>query len=177
MTGSEWIPSDTYAVKLEGAGLAGFQTTLLVVLRNRRYVENAGRWVDRLERFLNEEVPARTGCDGRDFALDFRIIGRDAALGALETRRGDANEVGVLCTVTAGTQETAREIARLANPFLLHFPLTDDEELPTFAFPYSPAETDRGPLYEFRLNHTLRLDDPMSAFTLDTLELGGGAPR
>ena len=177
VTGSEWVPSDTYTVKLEGAGLAGFQTTLMAVLRDRRYVENAGRWVDRLERFLNDEIPDRTGCDGRDFALDFRIIGRDAALGALETRAGDANEVGILCTVTAATQETAHDIAKLANPFLLHFPLTDDEELPTFAFPYSPAETDRGPLYEFRLHHALVLDDPMSAFTLDTLELGGGAPR
>ena len=177
VTGSEWIPSDTYTVKLEGVGLAGYQTTLLAVLRNRRYVENAGRWVDRLQRFLNDEITARTGCAARDFALDFRIIGRDAALGALETRSGDANEVGILCTVTAGTQETAHDIAKLANPFLLHFPLTDDEELPTFAFPYSPAETDRGPLYEFRLNHALVLDDPMSAFTLDTLELGSGAPR
>ena len=55
--------------------------------------------------------------------------------------------------------------------------ITDDEELPTFAFPWSPAETDRGPLYEFRLNHALVLDDPMSAFTLDTLELGNGATR
>ena len=177
VTGSEWVPSDTYTVKLEGAGLAGFQTTILVVLRNRRYVENAGRWVDRLGRFLNDEIPARTGYADRDFALDFRIIGRDAALGALETRRGHPNEVGILCTVTAGTQEMAHDIAKLANPFLLHFPLTDDEELPTFAFPYSPAETDRGPLYEFRLNHALVLDDPVSAFTLDTLELGGGAPR
>ena len=177
VTGSEWLPSDRYTVKLEGAGLAGFQTTALVLLRNRRYVENAGRWVERLGRFLADEIPARTGVAARDFALDFRIIGRDAALGVLETRTGDANEVGILCMVTADTQETAHEIAKLANPFLLHFPLTDDEELPTFAFPYSPAETDRGPLYEFRLNHALVLDDPMSAFTLDTLELGGDAPR
>ena len=177
VTGSEWVRSDTYTVKLEGAGLAGFQTTLMVVIRNRRYVENAGRWVERLDRFLNREIVTRTGCGEGDFELDFRIIGRDAALGALEVRRGDANEIGVLCMVTAGTQEMAHEIAKLANPFLLHFPLTDDEELPTFAFPYSPAETDRGPLYEFRLHHALTLDDPMSAFTLDTLELGNGATR
>ena len=177
VTGSRWVPSDTYTVKLEGAALAGFQTTLMVVIRARRYVENAGRWVERLDRFLNREIPARTGCGAGDFALDFRIIGRDAALGALETRTGAATEVGVLCIVTAGAQETAHEIAKLVNPFLLHFPLTDDEELPTFAFPYSPAETDRGPLYEFRLNHALVLDDPVSAFTLDTLELGSGPPR
>ena len=83
----------------------------------------------------------------------------------------------MLCIVTADAQEKAHEIAKLANPFLLHFPLTDDEELPTFAFPWSPAETDRGPLYEFRLNHALVLDEPTSAFALDTMELGRLAPR
>ena len=177
VTGSEWIRSEPYTVKLEGAGLAGFQTMLMAIIRSRRYVENAERWVRRLERFLNEEIARRTAYDDQAFALEFRIIGNDAALGALEPRQGDANEIGVLCMVTAHTQETAHEIAKLANPFLLHFPLTDDEELPTFAFPWSPAETDRGPLYEFRLNHALVLDDPMSAFTLDTLEIGRRASR
>ena len=177
VTGSEWIRSDAYTVKLEGAGLAGYQTMLMVVIRNRRYVENAERWVHRLERFLNDEIARRTGLDASEFALEFRIVGKDAALGNLEPRRGDANEIGVLCIVTANAQATAHEIAKLANPFLLHFPLADDEELPTFAFPWSPAETDRGPLYEFRLNHALVLDRPMSAFTLDTLELGRRASR
>ena len=177
MTGSEWKRSQPYTVKLEGAGLAGFQTMLMAVIRNRRYVENAGRWVRRLERFLNDEIVRRTELDASEFALEFRIVGRDAALGDLEPRQGDANEIGVLCIVTADTQDRAHEIAKLANPFLLHFPLTDDEALPTFAFPWSPAETDRGPLYEFRLNHALVLDEPMSAFSLDTLELGRRAPR
>ena len=177
ITGSEWIRSEPYTVKLEGAGLAGFQTMLMAVIRNRRYVENSGRWVRRLERFLHDEIARRTGFGDGEFALEFRIIGRDAALGALEPRQGDANEIGVLCIVTADTQEKAHEIAKLVNPFLLHFPLTDDEELPTFAFPWSPAETDRGPLYEFRLNHALILDEPLSAFTLDTMEIGRRAPR
>ena len=177
VTGSEWVRSNVYTVKLEGAGLAGFQSMLMAVLRNRRYVTNAGRWVRRLERFLDGEIGRRTGYDETAFSLEFRIIGRDAALGDLETRGGDATEVGVLCMVTSDTQEMAHEIAKLVNPFLLHFPLTDEEELPTFAFPCSPAETDRGPLYEFRLNHTMALDDPMSAFALDTLDAGNGASR
>ena len=177
VTGSEWIRSECYSIKLEGAALAGYQTTLLAVLRSRRYVENAGSWVRRLSRFLDEEIRSRTGYDAGDFVLEFRIIGQDAALGERETRVSDPTEVGVLCLVTAVTQEMAREIAMLANPFLLHFPLTDEEELPTFAFPYSPVETDRGPLYEFRLHHVLALDDPMSAFSLDTPELGGGPSR
>jgi hypothetical protein len=41
------------------------------------------------------------------------------------------------------------------------------EDLPTFAFPYSPAHSDRGALYEFALNHVLTLDTPMDAFSLE----------
>jgi len=45
--------------------------------------------------------------------------------------------------------------------------LSEFEELPTFAFPYSPAESHRGALYEFMLNHVMVLDDYMDAFRLD----------
>ena len=63
------------------------------------------------------------------------------------------------------------EIAKLINPFLLHFPLTIDEELPTFAFPYSPVHSDRGCVYEFSLNHLLELNNPMDAFQIKISEV------
>ena len=172
ISGSRWVASEAYTVKLEGARLAGFQTTALAILRDARYVANARRWLDRLEAFLDREIPARTGLGPQDYAIEFRLIGVDAALGPLETRASDPVEVGVLAIFTAASQATATEIARLANPFLLHFPLTDEEDLPTFAFPYSPAETERGPLYEFALNHVMRLDNPMEAFRLEVTEVG-----
>jgi hypothetical protein len=43
-------------------------------------------------------------------------------------------EVGVLGIVTARAQGEAAEIGKLINPFVLHYPLTEDEELPRFAF-------------------------------------------
>ena len=61
----------------------------------------------------------------------------------------------------------------MLNPFLLHHPLTEQEEQPTFAFPFSPAEIDRGAIYEFCLNHVMILDDPMAAFRLEMLEIAG----
>ena len=65
--GSEWVPSPSYTVKLEGAGPAGYQTTILVILRNERYVKNADRWVERLEHFLMGEIPQRTGFGPEEF--------------------------------------------------------------------------------------------------------------
>ena len=42
--GSEWVGSPVYRVKLEGTILAGYQTTILVLLRSKRYVDNARAW-------------------------------------------------------------------------------------------------------------------------------------
>ncbi len=170
--GSNWVPSSEYTVKLEGAGLKGYQTTVLVMLRNERYVACAEEWVERLGRFLESEIAERMGIQPHEFTLEFRLIGKNATLGELETKQNTPNEIGVLCLFTAGSQETANELAKLANPFLLHFPLTDGEELPTFAFPFSPAESERGPVHEFLLNHVMRLQDPMEAFHLEVLEVG-----
>ncbi|MFN4059583.1 MAG: acyclic terpene utilization AtuA family protein [Paracoccus hibiscisoli] len=168
--GSSWVPGP-YTVKLEGARIAGWQTTILAILRNAHYAQNAQAWVDRLTGFLQAEITTRMSLDPADYGLEFRLIGVNGALGPLENRTGTPVEVGVLGIVTARTQAEAAEIGKLINPFVLHYPLTDDEELPTFAFPYSPATTDRGPLYEFALNHVMALDDPMSAFRLTVTEV------
>lgn len=172
--GSAWVPGP-YTVKLEGARVAGYQTTILAILRDAHYVAHARDWVARLTAYLTDSIRRRMGLAPDAYGLEFRLIGVDGALGALENRAGQPVEVGVLGIVTAPTQAMAAEIGKLINPFVLHYPLTDDEELPTFAFPYSPATTDRGALYEFALNHVMRLDDPMSAFRLEVETVQGGA--
>jgi hypothetical protein len=173
--GSAWVPGP-YTVKLEGARLAGYQTTLLAILREARYVAHAREWAARLHARLLAEVGAKLGLGPADYDIEIRLIGLDAAMGPLETRTAQPAEVGALCLVTATRADWADEIARLANPYLLHFPLTEDEPLPTFAFPWSPAQTSRGALYEFALNHVLALDDPMEAFRLTVTEVGAHAP-
>ncbi len=164
VSGAKWVP-EPYTVKLEGAALVGYQTTVLTLLRDPRYVANAQAWADKLHGVLTRQIDAQIG---GDYTLEFRLIGINATLGPLETGTAIPNEVGVLGIITAPTQDAASEIAKLINPFILHFPLTDSEELPTFAFPYSPAQTDRGPVFEFTLNHVMPLSDPMEAFRLET---------
>ena len=165
--GSVWVPGP-YTVKLEGARIAGYQTILLSLLRDRRYVENAAEWCEKVEAKTRASVARSLG--DVEYDLELRRIGMDAALGAMETRAGDPSEVGVLGIVTAPTQETATQIAMLLNPPMLHHPLTDEEEQPTFAFAFSPPEIERGPLWEFALHHVMALDDPMEAFRLEVVD-------
>lgn len=171
VTGSLWHPSADYTVKLEGARLAGYQTITLALLRDARYVANARIWCADIVTKCSAKACERLGLSADDFTIELRLIGDNATLGPLETAPSAAAELGILGIVTAQNDASAREIGKMLNPYLLHHPLSQAEEQPTFAFPFSPAEISRGAIYEFTLHHVLRLDDPMSAFTLDVLEV------
>jgi len=172
VTGSQWQTSQKYTVKLEGARRTGFQCSIIAVLRDAHYVDNAQRWLDQLCTFLKTEIASSMQLTEEDYSLEFRLIGVNSVLGKLENKMGTPTEVGVLGIITASSNELTEELAKLINPFLLHYPLTQDEALPTFSFPYSPAHSQRGALFEFCLNHTIELDQPMEAFRLVNKQLG-----
>ena len=163
VTGSTWVPSDAYTVKLEGARCGGYQCVSLALIREARYVQNIETWTKAVEENCRQKAQERI--EG-DFTLELRIIGLNATLGAQDVNAQIGTEVGVLGIVTAPSEMVAKEVAKMLNPYLLHMPLTEDEEMPTFAFPFSPNEMNRGEIYEFCLNHVMELDDPMQAFSL-----------
>lgn len=169
--GSKWVPG-RYTVKLEGARIVGYQTVGLAVVRERRYVQHVREWATDIEAKVRDKIIARMGLAADAFNVEIRLIGMDATLGALENRHDVPVEVGILGILTCPTAEQAAEAGKILNPYLLHHPLTEDEPMPTFAFPFSPAEMQRGALYEFCLNHVMELDDPLSAFVLETHEVG-----
>lgn len=173
-TGAKWVPSDSYTVKLEGAKIAGYQVMVFALLRDRRYVENARKWTDDICEKCKAKIEKRLKITGNEFTLELRLIGKNASFGDLETRNDVPHEIGVMGFVTASSEALAEEIGKILNPYLLHHPLTKEEEVPTFAFQFSPAEVKVGPVYEFCLNHVLHLDNPMEAFSLETMDLENG---
>ena len=168
VTGSEWVVSEAYYVKLEGARRVGFQTVSLVLIRDPRYVAHIRDWCADIEIKCTTKAQARIA---DDFSIELRLIGVDATLGDLDHDIQVGSEVAVLGIVTAATQNLSNEVAKILNPYLLHHPLSEQEEMPTFAFPFSPPEMQRGAAYEFCLNHVLTLQSPMDAFRLEVLDL------
>ena len=165
--GSKWHDTQPYTVKLEAARHVGYQTVSMVMVRDGHYRAHVEEWVAALEASFARKAVA---CQLEDVQLGIRIIGHSATLGALENAPGDCGEAGVMAIFTSPSQSRSTEAAKLLNPDLLHLPLTPHEPMPTFAFPFSPPEMERGALYEFCLHHTLTLDDPMSAFRLSITE-------
>ena len=140
----------------------------LALVRDPRYVKNIREWVADIETKCSRKAIERVN---EAFTLELRLIGVDATLGALEVDALSGREVGVLGIVTAPSEAVSREVAKILNPYLLHHPLTEEEEMPTFAFPFSPTEMQRGEIYEFCLNHVLELKNPMDAFDISVLEM------
>ena len=138
---------------------------MLATIREKYYVDNVAQWAEKLEKLGTEKVISNLRLNENEFDIDVRIIGHNATLGNQEKSfPKHLTEVGILVIVTAVAQKVATEIASILNPYLLHLPLQENTELPTFSFPFSPASIDKGALYEFALNHIEILKNPLQGF-------------
>ena len=171
VAGAKWNKSDKYTVKLEGTILTGFQNISITILRNNRYVKKAKEWADDICLQCTKLIRCRLELDDHEFSIELRLIGQNASFGKLEVKKATLFEIGVMALVTAQTQQLADEISQMLNPFLLHHPLTKSEELPTFSFPFSPADIQRGSIYSFCFHHTLKLNDPLEIFRKEVINI------
>jgi hypothetical protein len=160
VTGSRW-ETKPYTMKLEGAGGGPFQTIMLVGIADPDVLADVDAFVARMERGLRQRVARTMGADaGIDISL--RPYGWNAVLGRVpDERAAPPREIGLLFVATAPTQAMATEAARVCNPLFFHFPVREGNELPSYAFPFSPAEIERGQVFEFHLNHVIHTSSPL----------------
>ena len=107
------------------------------------------------------------------YDLFIRVFGRNAVMGSLEPRAKEIpHEVGLLFEVTAPAQETANSLAATLAHFALHYPIPEWGGLiSSLAFPFTPAEIEKGPVFRFNLNHVVIPDGPCEMFPVETLEV------
>ncbi|MBS5547564.1 MAG: acyclic terpene utilization AtuA family protein [Lachnospiraceae bacterium] len=160
-----------YTMKLEGASESGYQTVSLVGVRDPKIMENPEIWISRLSEYMENKLH-KLGFPFEDFSYQLRAYGWNAVYGGAVPQGYRPNELGVLLTVTAKTQELATQVAKAFNPMLLHFPLNWEQPLPSFAFPFSPSEIQRGKIYEFRLNHIVEIENPLELVRFEEIMLG-----
>jgi hypothetical protein len=163
--GSRFEAADQQTIKIEGAALVGFETMIISGIRDPKVLARISEWCDQVLDYVRIQVPPTLGLDPGEFQVQILRYGHDAVLGVAEPFRSDPpREVGIVLRVRAADQETATQIAKLANPVLLHAPLPGDTELPSFAFLGSPAEIERGSVHEFVLQHAVDVDTPDELF-------------
>jgi len=157
VTGSRFIRK-TYTMKLEGAAASAFQTLMLVGIQDPKPLADLPRFLSRMHQALTARVDETLGAAAGSYDISLRPYGWNAVSGIEEDFV--PREIGLLFVATAQTQELATQIAKTCNPLFFHMPLHREAELPSYAFPFSPAEIERGAVYEFRLNHVIEVDEP-----------------
>ncbi|GIJ79818.1 Protein of unknown function [Micromonospora phaseoli] len=164
--GSRFEPAAQHTIKLEGARITGYETMSFTAIRDPHILGQIDTWAALLRKMISEWVSGTIGLGEGDYTFDIRRYGYDAILGELDPAAGPPREVGVMLLVRAADQETATAVAKVANPLMLHLPTPDMDYLPSLAFATSPAETERGAVYEFVLNHVVEVPSPTSLFRI-----------
>jgi hypothetical protein len=161
VTGSAWN-RQPYTLKLEGASASRYQTVMLVGIQDPVVLNNIDQFHDRMLGVLNDRVRDTIGEAAGDFHISLRLYGWNAVSGEkVPEGTSPPREVGVLFVATAATQEMATQIAKACNPYFFHMHMPQHEEMPSYGFAFTPADIERGPVFEFRLNHVVECDDPL----------------
>ena len=169
--GSEYQHAEQYTMKIEGAGIAGYQNISLVGIADKKVLEDPMKWINHISDYVGRYI-TKLGILQEDYSFDFKAYGYNAIIpGPIPTNAPTPREIGMLLTVTAKTQELANRVAKIFNPYLLHFPANANDILPSYAFPFSPVDTPRGPVYEFKLCHVVDVDDPNEFIRFEYIEV------
>jgi hypothetical protein len=161
VVGSIWEPSP-YTHKLEGAGGGAFQTIMLVGIADPKVLGDVTGFVARLHEALTRRLMRTLGVAASSVSISLRPYGWNAVSGRRPdgTRAAPPHEIGLLLVATAPSQALATEAARVCNPLFFHFPAEGAVEMPSYAFPFSPAEIERGQVFDFHLNHVVSVALP-----------------
>jgi hypothetical protein len=159
-------------IKLEGSALDGYETISLVGISDPDVLAQLDVWISTFADYLKKRVMAVLGLEPHQYKVALRCYGMNAVLGPLQGEsRAAPREVGILLKVRAGDQLAATAIAKLANPAMLHLPLPGMSMTPSYAFATSPPEMERGPAYEFVLNHVVAVERGEDMFRTSFFEV------
>jgi hypothetical protein len=172
VVGSTFEP-EPYTIKLEGAAPVGYQTLIIAGIRAPQTLRKLDLWCAGVLSYLHHAIQSTFGLVEPGYDLQIRRYGLDAVLGPSEPFTTCVpHEVGIVFTATAATQALATELAKVANPVLLHAPLPGEGVMPSYAFLGSPVEIERGQIHEFVLNHVVEVEDPGELFRVAYTEAG-----
>src|SRR5262249_30417285 len=172
VSGSEFVRDPEYTIKLEGVRQVGYSTIVMGGVRDPYILAEMDSWLAQLDHSIRTRIRHTVG--KQPYEIVPRVYGRDGVMGALEPLRGTVggHEAFILWDVISGSQALSRSIATSLSHMAVHNPIPKWNGLISgVAFPYSPPEIDRGPVYEFHLNHVLAPDSPTSLFRTEYEEL------
>lgn len=169
LSGGKWVDVP-YTVKLEGAKFVGYRSMSPVGIREPKMLEQLDDIIESV-RVKTENAPIlKDMTPDVDYTLRFRVYGKNAVLGELETEP-IGHEVVVLIEAMSQSQELCDEIVQYAYGYFnqAHYPgrRTTSGNVES---PYSPHFIQMPAEYRFNVWHLMPLDDPCEPFGIEVVE-------
>lgn len=170
VSGSRFVPTKEYFVKLEGVKRVGYRTISCAGVKDPIMISK----IDSITESVRERVENNFEAYGiKDFFLDFKIYGKNGVMAMFKGMDEPAgNELMIIIEAVADTQEQADTICGFARSTMLHFGYEGRiSTAGNLAFPFSPSDAGMGEVFEFNVYHLMKVDDPKSLFPVEYFEL------
>ncbi len=170
VSGTKFVPTEGYFVKLEGARLKGYRTIAPAATHDPVMISQ----IDSIVMQVRERVEDNFRHLGMtDIHLDFKVYGKKGVMNMFpKTPNSNSDELMIIIEAVAPTQEQADTICSFARSTLLHFGYEGRiSTAGNLAFPFSPSDCSMGEVYEFNVYHLMRIDDPSTPFPIRYLDL------
>lgn len=169
VSGTRFVPSETYTVKLEGAKPIGYRTVSIAGTRDPIMI----RQIDSIIEGVKARVADNFKENNWNYHLRFNIYGRDGVMSSLEpVANAMSHELGIVIEAVANTQSEADTICAFARSTMLHYGYEGRRSTAgNLAFPYSPSDFHAGEVYVFSIYHLLAVEDPTELFPIEVVSL------
>ncbi|MGH8617190.1 MAG: acyclic terpene utilization AtuA family protein [Burkholderiales bacterium] len=166
IVGAQWVPAADLRVKLEGAKKVGERYMGFVGIRDPHIVRNVDQALEWCRASVAKRFP-----DAR-YELFFHVFGKNGVLKELEpVKVTKAHELGIVVEVLGDTPALTEKITDFAvrTFFFVRIPGVKGTA-GTAATTKLPMRATPG--YEWNVNHTMRIDDPLELFPTHLTEAG-----
>jgi hypothetical protein len=172
VSGSKFIPSKEYTIKLEGAKKAGYRTISIAGIRDPIMISRIDEILEAVKKMTKGNF---VHIGSADYKVMFAIYGRDGVMGRFEPQKApNPHELGIIIEVVAKTQKMANTICSFIRSGLLHYGYSGRiATAGNLAFRYSPSDIPVGEVYEFSIYHLLTVEDPKGFFPITIKSMKG----
>jgi len=169
VSGTKFIPSEKYTIKLEGVKKIGCRTVSVAGTRDPIMISK----IEDIIEGVRDRVQDNFKDVGMEYFLDFKIYGKNGVMGALEPEKDMVpHELGIIIEAIAPDQATANTICSFARSTMLHHGYEGRiSTAGNLAFPYSPSDFKAGEVYTFNLYHVIEVDDPGELFPITIVNI------
>jgi len=166
VSGTRFLISDPYTVKLEGVKSAGFRTISICGIRDPVLIRQIDPVLDQIRDRVKNELHHR-------WEILFHLYGKNGVMGAMEPEKEPLpHEIGLVMEVVSPSQSESEAICAYARSSLLHYGYPGRiSTAGNVAFLYSPSDMACGEVYEFNIYHLMSVDDPLRLFPITVREV------